>query len=961
MMHRWSRFYLLLPLLLFTGTCGAPDDRTGHLQEPVTVPESRSESVGVTTAGAPGISERVDDIMARSRAFDAQIASFATAPRRPLKPRLQPPHRENLADNPLAQDAAQWPLSPRIRDTLRLTLPQPVGVNFLGAQLSDSNAVPPDSMGAVGPTQFLMAINGRIRVFSKTGTLGPLDADLDVFFAPVRGSSFTSDPRVRYDRLSGRWFITVITFDNVATEPANRVLIAVSSGATITGSTSFTFFQFVQDQVGTTPNADTGRFLDYDTLGIDNNALYIGGNMFDTSGSFAGTSGFVVRKSSVLGSGPIVVTPFRGLVASGTGAGPYTPQGVDNDDPTATEGYFIGVDNAAFSLLVLRRVSNPGGTPTISANINLTVPTTRFPRTVPAQGSSLPLDALDDRLYAAQIKNGSLWTAHNINVSTAGVGSATTRANGARFYEITNLTGTPTLRQSGTLFDPATTSPRNYWIPSVAASGQGHMALGCSVAGATTFAAVAVAGRLAGDTLGTIQAATIGQASTTAYNAETSGVTAQRWGDYSFTSVDPNDNMTMWTVQEYCNAINSWGVRVIQLSAPPPATPTAAAPATLGVGSTGVSVVVTGTSTSGSGFYDPGASFPNHISAAVGGSGVTVNGVTYTNPTSITLNVSVASGATLGARTIQVTNPDGQTAGSAAGIVTIVCPTGATCDDGNACTTNDRCDSAGACVGTPVVCTALDQCHVAGVCNPASGQCSNPNATDGTSCNDGNACTQTDRCQAGTCTGNSPVTCTALDQCHVAGVCNPASGQCSNPSATDGTSCNDGNACTQTDTCQAGACNGNNPVTCAALDQCHVAGTCNPTTGQCSNPNAQDGTSCNDGNACTQTDTCQAGACNGNNPVTCAALDQCHVAGTCNPATGQCSNPNAQDGTSCNDGNACTQTDTCQAGACNGSNPVTCAALDQCHVAGTCNPTTGQCSNPNATDGTSCNDGNACT
>ena len=48
----------------------------------------------------------------------------------------------------------------------------------------------------------------------------------------------------------------------------------------------------------------------------------------------------------------------------------------------------------------------------------------------------------------------------------------------------------------------------------------------------------------------------------------------------------------------------------------------------------------------------------------------------------------------------------------------------------------------------------------------------------------------------------------------------------------------------------------------------------------------------------------------GTNPVTCAAQDQCHVAGACNAATGTCTNPVKADGASCNDGNACTQTDT---------------------------------------------------
>jgi hypothetical protein len=161
----------------------------------------------------------------------------------------------------------------------------------------------------------------------------------------------------------------------------------------------------------------------------------------------------------------------------------------------------------------------------------------------------------------------------------------------------------------------------------------------------------------------------------------------------------------------------------------------------------------------------------------------------------------------------------------------------------------------------------------------------------------------------------------------VAGICNAATGVCSNPPQVDGSACSDGNACSQTDTCQAGACTGSNPVTCAAPDQCHTAGTCDTATGTCSNPSKADGSVCTDGNACTQTDTCQAGTCTGASPVTCAALDQCHDAGACDTATGICSNPNRANGTACNDGNTCTAGDTCTAGTCGGT--TLSAAIDQ--------------------------------
>ena len=247
-------------------------------------------------------------------------------------------------------------------------------------------------------------------------------------------------------------------------------------------------------------------------------------------------------------------------------------------------------------------------------------------------------------------------------------------------------------------------------------------------------------------------------------------------------------------------------------------------------------------------------------------------------------------------------------------------PDGAACDDGDGCTTGDAC-RAGACVpGAPVTCGASDQCHDAGVCDPATGACSNPAKSDGSECNDGNACTHVDTCQAGACVGSGSVSCTAVDQCHDAGVCDPGSGVCSNPAKQNGAACNDGNACTQVDTCQAGACVGASPVTCAALDQCHMPGSCNAMTGACTNPARKDGTACNDGNACTRSDACQAGACVGGNPVICTAPDGCHDAGVCDTGTGVCSSPVRPDGSACSDADACTQTDVCESGVCQGTN-----------------------------------------
>jgi hypothetical protein len=270
-------------------------------------------------------------------------------------------------------------------------------------------------------------------------------------------------------------------------------------------------------------------------------------------------------------------------------------------------------------------------------------------------------------------------------------------------------------------------------------------------------------------------------------------------------------------------------------------------------------------------------------------------------------------------------------------------------------------DFASSSCGGPCTAQPDPVCHLGVVdCSSGASRCVDGAAvTEGAPCNDGNACTRTDTCQAGTCTGGNPVACAALDQCHDPGVCDPATGACSTPAKVDGAPCNDGSVCTQVDACVGGACVGGSPATCAALDSCHLAGTCDSLTG-CSNPPAPDGTPCNDGNACTPTDACQGGLCTGTSGVVCAALDQCHDVGACDPLAGTCSNPAKPDGSTCDDGNLCTQTDTCAGGACAGANPKVCAAQDECHLAGTCDPATGSCSNPSAPDGTSCSGGLLC-
>jgi hypothetical protein len=676
------------------------------------VPAARADGdtvTGIPWTGTLGVQRTVAQIMAAQGLQARHVA----APRLPER-RTTLPDRRNLPQAPDAVDAVRWPPHAPEVDLVadpadRITAgPQTAALSFTGATLSGTHptfAFPPDAMGAVGPTQYVVFVNGRLVSFDKATGLadGVLDIEPDVFFAGVSDGNTTTDPRARYDRLSGRWFLVLIN-----TYTPNRVLLAVSDAASngvITPATVFTQFFFPID---TPPPAISPTCVGDDpTLGIDANALYIGtSNFCGAVYTFDSCDGFVVRKSSVLGAGPIVVTALRGLVPNATSDGPVFPQGVDNYDPAATEGYFIGVSNTLFGRLMLRRVGTPAGVPTVSPNIALAVPNTSFPLTVPhlgnTGGAAGNLSAGDDRLHAAHLRNGSLWTAHNIGVNNTGTTSGTRTRNASRWYELAGIAspGVPSLVQTGTVFAASasnTFDQPHYWFPSAMVSGQGHALLGMSVAGANLPIDAATTGRLLGDAPGAMAAPAAYTASATAYNPPGDpGLTGSRhWGDYSYTALDPLDDMTMWTIQMFCDATDSYGCRVVKMMAPPPAVPTSAGDVSAGLAS--VLSTVVGTSTDGSGFFDPGPDLAGgvpafaHITATVTNAGVTgvpptVNGVSYIDPTHVQLdlNTTAATPSEPDEKyTVTITNPDGQVA-TGPMILQVTIPVGVGVSDGPA-------------------------------------------------------------------------------------------------------------------------------------------------------------------------------------------------------------------------------------------------------------------------------------
>ena len=225
------------------------------------------------------------------------------------------------------------------------------------------------------------------------------------------------------------------------------------------------------------------------------------------------------------------------------------------------------------------------------------------------------------------------------------------------------------------------------------------------------------------------------------------------------------------------------------------------------------------------------------------------------------------------------------------------------CDDGNPCTT-DYCqpDQAEPCIHTP---------------------------KDGILCNDDDACTLTDFCMEGVCTGNAKW-CTDDNEC-TDDSCDSETGECVFEPNEGG--CDDGDPCTEGDVCVDGLCEAT-PMDC----QCTDSGDCVA---------LEDGDKCNGTLICDTSGLPYGCVVDPDTVVTCPepeGLDAPCLAPSCDPVTGACSFVAANEGGACDDEDACTVGDACVAGVCTGGGALNCNDNSEC-TNDSCDEINDQCVN----------------
>ena len=546
--------------------------------------------------------ELINQLKKTAKTITAPSASLC----QPCQPTFFPPPltRMQIEQNPDSPAVTFYPDN-SISNSI-LPPPQSIGSTFTAGNQGINptfSGTPPDTMGVIGPKQFVMAINQGLVSFDREGNrTGDLDCsigdflNLDLDFSRLLQGF---DPRIRYDKFSDRFYFICINRDaTIVTAMANNGFsIAVSDSGILTKQTKWKVINIFSVNIPDSNGCPGSQmsFIDYPQVGIDKHALYITLlSIYPANGSASQTaSAFVVQKESLLKDGPAVITTFPVF----PGFPPMPQNGrtmpADNFDEDPKYGYMISPmpfdgTKQILGQLLLYRISNPGSKhPTLSPGIPLVVPNTSTGNAPAADYQGNPWGVLGQIASAgagadiqmAHIRNKQLYTIHSINVTKQGLGTAPGIPGAAdrkatRWYQI-DVTGdsdgkgrgketetsAPALVQAGTLWDSIAQTGADadfYTWPAIMTNKRGDMSICGTISGKNTPLSAFFVGRLASDPLGQLRIGTTNTPNIPGSRVFAQGAGlytrnfagGQRWGDYSYSSLDPLDDTTMWTIQE---------------------------------------------------------------------------------------------------------------------------------------------------------------------------------------------------------------------------------------------------------------------------------------------------------------------------------------------------------------------------------------------------------------------------
>lgn len=426
-----------------------------------------------------------------------------------------------------------------------------VGQGFTGPQGTFTvNSAPPDTVGAVGATQYVQLVNTGFAVFDKaTGNVvyGPVPTNTlwQGFGGPCETDN-EGDGIVVYDKAANRWVITQFA---VAAAPYYEC-VAVSQTSDATGGYNRYAFGY-----GST-------FPDYPKIGVWPDASYITFNMFTST--FQGAKVCAYDRNAMLNGQAATQQCFQ----LSTSYASLLPADLDGSTapPAGSPGFLVNRGSSMLNLWKFHVDFANSANTTLTGPTSIAVPSFTSAcnggTCIPQAGTTQLLDSLGDRLmFRLAYRNFGTYESMVVTHSVVGGGSKKKPGSGysgVRWYEIRNPGSTPVLYQAST-FAPDSTYR---WMGSIAQDKQGNMALGYSASSSIIHPAVRYTGRLVTDAINTMQTETSLIEGTGSQIKDVYNLT--RWGDYSAMAIDPVDDCTFWYTSEYLktNGTFNWSTRI---------------------------------------------------------------------------------------------------------------------------------------------------------------------------------------------------------------------------------------------------------------------------------------------------------------------------------------------------------------------------------------------------------------